>query len=96
MSSLTIKTNNHPREILCWGELTTSEKRKFGYQDVADLCGGSYFRYKGQVYSFDEFFSTNEIKGWDAYASETYFSGLVVKLVEGDFESQVIVGRYAS
>ena len=95
MSSLTIKTNNHPRELLVWEELTTSEKRQF-FVDVPDWCGGSYFRYKGHVYSLDEFFVSDAIDGWDAYASETYFSGLVIKLVPGDFESNVIVGRYAS
>ncbi len=91
-----IKTNNQPRELLVWQELTTSEKCQFAYTDTADVCGGSYFRYKGQVYSLDEFFVTDSISGWDAVASQTAFSGIVIKLVQGGCESDVVVGRYAS
>ncbi len=96
MSSVTVKTNNHPREILSWEQLTTSEKREFGYQDIADICGGSYFRYRGQIYSFDEFFRTDVVNGWDAVSSQTMFSGVVIKLVQRDCDQNVVVGRYAS
>ena len=95
MSSVTVKTNNHPREILCWEQLTTSEKRELYSEDVNELCG-SYFRYKGQVYCLDEFFRTDVVEGWDAIAGHSPFSGIVIKLVTGDCEADVIVGRYAS
>ena len=96
MSSFTIKTNNHPRELLSWEQLTTSEKRQFSVEDVSDWCGESYFRYRGQIYSLSEFFRTELIKGWDAVCSQTMFSGVVIKFVKGDYNFNVIAGRYAS
>ena len=96
MSELTIKTNNTPRLILNWDELTVSEQSEFDYIDPND--GGSFFRYKGFCYGLHEFERINnseivdELQVWEGIKSESYFSGILLKIAEdGD---EVIVGYY--
>lgn len=91
-----IRTNNRPRHIICGFELSDKEKQGFEYL-AADLDTASFFRYKGQVYDLGEFMRIGEnspLSGWHGYASDSYFSGIVVKYCN-DYES-VIVGRYFS
>ena len=38
-----IKTNNQPRDILSWYDLTPAERKEFDYLEEGD---GSFFRYK--------------------------------------------------
>lgn len=98
---LTIKTNNHPRDILEPWELTTDERAQFDYLDWSALERGddsaSFFRYKGAVYDLAEFTvwdnpASPTRYGWDGYQSDSYYSGIVVRYVD-DCE-RVIVGTY--
>ena len=42
-----IKTNNHPREVLTWYDLSPEVQKEFDYLEEGE---GSFFRYKGRVY----------------------------------------------
>lgn len=86
--SVTIKTNNHWREIISFAELSPDEQASHEY-DEEEL--GAYFRYKGHAYTLDDFtkFGTtwaNEpeaddpMSQWDAILNETAFSGVLIKL----------------
>jgi hypothetical protein len=91
-----IITNNIPRQLIYGYELTEEEKKDFDYLGE-DIDGHDFFRYKGNVYDPDEFMrieNNSELKNWDGYSSDTYFSGVLIKYTQ-DNES-VIVGRYFS
>ncbi len=104
MSKLTIRTNNKPRPVLSRFDLTAKESAEFDY--LAD-DEGSFFRYKGQVYDLGEFcrvIATGASRahptecdnpafaGWHGYMSDSFFSGVLVKYVNGG--DDVIVGVY--
>lgn len=81
-----IITNNHYRNLLYWEELTGKEKKDFTYDGVEE---SSFVRYRGRVYDLGEAMrcSTNsELKDWDGYWSDTFFSSVLVKYSE-DYET---------
>ena len=108
---MVIKTNNVPRDLLYWFDLTEKEQKEFNHDERED---SHYFRFKGWVYCLDNFLSLrNEFHcpqgqvifpGWDGYESETFFSGIVIRYPRipqwrgepvEDLE-RVIVGTYFS
>lgn len=91
MATLEIRTNNVPRFTLDWWDLTPKEQAEFDYIKDGE---GTFFRYKGWTYDLGEFMrcTSDELKGWDGYVSDTFFSGVLVKLV--DAGEKVIVGQY--
>jgi hypothetical protein len=102
--TLTIKTNNQPRETFYIFQLDEKDqkviKKQFDYYTEEEIQEQSFFNYKGYWYSLNDFLrirNSEELKGWDGYISDSYFSGVLVKVVE-DFMSDysVIVGRYYS
>lgn len=95
-----IVTNNQPRNILTWYDLTPDEQKEFEYFNPSDI--GQFFRYKNCVYDLWEFMRIDaniaphpQRDGWEkwhGYASDSYFSGVLVRYTS-DCE-QVIVGMY--
>jgi hypothetical protein len=102
MSTVKVITNNTPRDVLYWYELTEKERQEFDYLDTeARQEEAQFFRYRGNVYDLGEFMrvpsgpaaqSFNELSAWHGYASDSFYSGVVVKYVD-EFE-RVIVGTY--
>lgn len=109
--SVTIKTNNVPRDLLYWFDLTPKEQKEFDHDVREDSC---YFRFKGQVYCMDNFLCLHNkihmpqgqdiFPGWDGYESDSFFSGIVIRYPRvpqwggppvEDVE-RVIVGTYFS
>jgi hypothetical protein len=96
MAEMTIKTNNVPRDVVYWYELTEKERAEFDYIETDDeQSEATFFRYKGEAYDLGEFLRwdnpASPTRGnWDGYRSDSYFSGLAVRYVQ-DFE-RVIVG----
>lgn len=92
-----IITNHQPRHTLDAGELEPTERAEFDYLDWTAIEAGEesalFFRYRGQLYDIGEFQRT-DLPGWDGIATDTFFSGTVIRLVD-DGES-VIVGRIYS
>jgi hypothetical protein len=104
MSELTIKTdhkwkafryrNEVPRRVL---------ERDFDYQDEDDATDG-FFKYRGVWYHLDQFMrfgfpfgghpEDSPFKDWHAYAGDSFFSGVVIR-VSSDGE-QYQVGTYYS
>ena len=90
--SFKIITNNKPRPVIYFDDLTNKEKKEFKW------CNGEgcFFRYRGNAYILAEFVvvekNNKELAGWDGVAGDSYFSGTLVKISEdNDF---VTVGRY--
>jgi hypothetical protein len=108
---LTIVTNNVPRDIVEAWELTPNERKEFDYLDWEAIEAGndsaSFFRYRGEVYDLGEFTAVPSAdrqpmrpfpRPWQAYQSDSYFSGILIQYVADDYDSwsRVIVGRYYS
>jgi len=93
---MNIITNNVPRQLIYGYELSPDEKHEFDY--IADIEEHDFFRYRGFVYDPSEFMSAgriDELKGWDGYSSDSYFSGTVIRYPDGASD-EVIVGRYCT
>ena len=91
--TMTIKTNNVPRDVVYWYELTDAERAEFDYLDSDDAqCSASFFRYRGNVYDLGEFM-VSPIKGWDGIRNDSYFSGILVRYVE-DCERVIVAAYY--
>ena len=96
-----IKTNNQPRDILTWYDLTPAEQNEFDYLEEGE---GSFFRYKGWVYDLGEFMRIDASiaphparegwEKWQAYAPGSHFTGVLIRYTS-DCE-QVIAGQYFS
>ena len=80
-----------PRDILYGWQIPESRK-DFDWMDDEHFDMAEFFRYKGRVYALVEFTRSNAFPGFDGYASDSYFSGVLVRVVD-DGES-VVVGRY--
>jgi hypothetical protein len=94
MSEMVIKTNNVLRHLLSWEELTEKEQSRFDWLDKEELQSINFFRYKGYAYHMSEFMCVDNapsFKGWDGYHADSYFSGVLVKLIDSD---SILCGRY--
>lgn len=91
-----IRTNNVPRLLKYGYEMPKKFKADFDYIAEEDFDYHSFFVYKGQWYDLGEFMlveNNEDLKGWNGYRSDSYFSGILVKLVDDD---SLIVGQYFS
>ena len=97
MNELTITTNNIPRKVLSWYDLTAREQAEFDFDTKEE---NSYFRYKNWCYcladfmTFDEY-APIEFAGWQGYHGDSFFSGVVIKFADKYCE-EIIVGEYRS
>lgn len=86
-----IITNNQPRPIIYWHELTSKEKQGFDYlTEEEEANDSSFFRYKGWVYCLGEFMRDGTPAGWDGVSAQSAFDAVLVKIVDNE---AVIVGR---
>lgn len=94
---LTIRTNNQPRHILYWHDLTDEERAEFDYLDTAEHQQDARFvRYRGWVYDLSEFSAVGPMMSldcWDGYVSDSFYSGVVCRYVGNDCEA-VIMGTF--
>lgn len=106
MADIVIRTNNVPRDFVDAWELSPKERAEFDYIDWQAIEDGrdsaTFFRYKGVLYDLGEFHlgrvqmarSGSQFASWDGYMSDSFFSGLVIRLV--DDGERCIVGRYCA
>ena len=94
-----ITTNNQARDLISAFELNSAEYSKlraeFEWMDDNDFEPAMFFQYRGQVYALADFIRTEGdllAMGWQGILNDTYFSGLVVKIVESC--QSVVVGRF--
>lgn len=108
MSDVKIITNNVPRDVINAWELSASEREDFDYLDWDAIEDGrdsaEFFRYRGQLYYIESEGRPRFAPGWDAYLSDSFFSGIVYRYpvtepanryhdAEIDYE-RVVVGTY--
>lgn len=98
--TIIVTTNNVPRDLLQWDELT--DKERDWYLDLLDTPEDyHYLRYRGSVHLFEDFvriermgertnsFTITAPEGspllhWDGAMSDSYWSGIVVRFAIGD------------
>jgi hypothetical protein len=95
--TVTIKTNNQWRDLVYRTDVPRHiRETEFDYHDAEETFDG-FFCYRGHWYHLDQFMTilnNPDLAGWDGYASDSYFSGVVIKLSK-DCE-QIKVGTYFS
>ena len=109
MSSLTIKTNNHPRQLMSGltldlhvGEKKAVEiRQQFDYLNDEEFENEDFITYKGYTYAMCDFMRNNqtpdsEMYGWDGVHADSYFSGVLLKYVEDSDYNEVILATYFS
>lgn len=101
MSEVRIITNNQPRLLLYWDQLSEKEKSEFDWITESDCDNDPYeynfFRYKDWVYCLSEFMRVDnipEFAGWSGYHSDSFFSGILVRLCEDS--DYIVCGWYCS
>ena len=83
---ITIKTDHKWRNVLGWWDLTTKEQAYFDWlDDEEEQSCACFVKRRGRVYCLDEISATYQggrlaSDGWDGVASDSFFSGIVVKL----------------
>lgn len=92
MENLNIITNNIPRALLDWCDLTESEQAEFDWVDENNAA--DFFRYKGHAYCLSEFMVT-EIPGWEGIHGESYFSAVLIRFPNNGYD-EIIVGHALS
>ncbi len=99
--TLTIKTNNVPRDLLSTFELSSAQysklREQFDWMDLDEFDSAMFFEYRGQVLALSDFMRTEGdllAQGWQGILNETFFSGLVIKIVESC--ERIVVGRYCA
>jgi len=103
---VTIKTNHQWRDLLYRSDVPEAIlKDQFDYQDPDETLDG-FFKYRGYWYHIDGFMAVTRtpatvsaadwspLQNWDGYASDSYFSGVVIKF--SDDCEQIKVGTYFS
>ena len=95
-----IITNNQPRQLLYWEELTEKEQGEFDYLTPEDTTN-QFVRYKGWVYDVHDMMAVRAetlpadsfLRKWHGYVGDSYFSGVVLKWT---VDADVIMGTYFS
>lgn len=85
MSELQIVTNNHINTFLYGYELPDKVKPDFNYLEDIDSC--NFIKYKNIYYDLSEFMrieNNSDLAGWDGYSSDSFFSGVLIKLIDSD------------
>ena len=94
---MVITTNNHRRELLALDQIPTDAAEVFDYITGEDRYSPRMVQYRGEWYDVNDVdgHAINvHIRGWDTYASDSFFSGLVFRY-EDDYET-VAVGTYTT
>lgn len=96
--TMIIKCNNKPRPIIYGFELSDKQKVDFNYLGE-NINENRFFMYKNEIYDINDFMRVcdlhnNPFSGYHGYISESFFSGILIKLC--DNSDYIIVARYYS
>lgn len=81
---ITVKTDNKWRNLRYGYELPKKQRKEFNYLNDEEFETRNFAKYRGNYYDIGEFTTTSNMsmfKGiWDGYMSDSYFSGVLIKL----------------
>lgn len=114
-----IITNHVPRDVVSASEMSDELRAEFGigpgsHDEMTDDDCRTFVRYRGDWYEIGDYVTTSPgpwnhglpdvFRNWDGYASDSFFSGTVIRYaredgtnVDGDARvdyERVIIGRY--
>ena len=101
--TLTVITNNKPRELVTWHELPASARGWFDYLDEDQRYDARLFNYRGSWYDANEFtIAPADMRPWEGISRDSFFSGVLIRYPREDYGQygsdvdyeHVIVGRY--
>lgn len=87
--SFQVKSNRHWNNFLYGYELTSKEKEEYDYLDLEDIETHSFLRYKNNTYALADFLTAEHVDDWDGIFTDTFFSGVVIKLSDDGEQYQV-------
>ena len=91
MLGLEITTNHHWREFLTESDVPADVLAdQFDYLDEQD--SSTYFQYRGWWYHLSDFMCTGKMffgTQWGGYASDSFFSGVLIRLAEDGERYQI-------
>ena len=110
MSNLTIKTNNHYYELVNAWDMDPRVLRNelgWGKEEFSNIDDGHQFvKYKNVWYDISDFMTTipgswnhglpTEFSEWDGYASDSFFSGVLIRYNKVEIGDMVQMGTYIS
>lgn len=81
-----IKCNNIPRQFIYGYELSSKQRQDFDYIPDDEIMLHEFIKYKGNVYDVSEFLrvDSQELNGWHGYASDSFFSGVLIRIVDSE------------
>ena len=107
MNNVTIKTNGHRRELVSYWQLPVDVRAEFEYMVERgcedDMYSPRFVLYRGSWYDTSDCEGgwngmPSEFKGWDEYASDSAFSGVLFRFPHNEFgeyeDDLVVVGTY--
>lgn len=95
MAIVDIRTNNVHRPFAYRHEVPLKVLRD-QFLHLEDEIDG-FIKYRGYWYHSSDFMSlqhNSDLSNWDGYISDTYFSGIVIRITNGG--NSCIMGRYYS
>ena len=97
MSEVKITTDGKGRNLLYGYELPKKQRKEFSYLEDEEFGSHSFVKYRGYYYDVSEFMrveGNSELRKWDGYHADSYFSGVVITISK-DGEKYKI-GRFTS
>jgi hypothetical protein len=83
---MSIKTNNHPRELLYLSDFNDKDqakiRRDYDWMEIDDLeFPYGFFKYRGMTFHLQDFSRYNG-DFWDGYHGLNYFAAVLIKLTD--------------
>lgn len=100
--TLTIKTNNVPRDYLFGSYIQGKERQEmleqFDYLTEEEFNEQCFVNYKGYWYDLSQFLLVNNSElaklKWQGYSSDSFSSGVVIRYVDNN--DRIVMGTYRS
>ena len=97
MNNVQVVTDNKWKDLLFGYELPESVLSDFDYIDSEELPTRSFIKYKGCYYDVGDIMRLDfqrecypeQFKGWHGYVSETFFSGILIRLSDDGEQYQI-------
>jgi hypothetical protein len=97
MADIIIKTDRKWKNFKYGYELPKKWRKEFDWMNDEEYEVGCFLIYRNWAYSLLDFLRVehnSDLKGWHGYSSDTYFSGVVIRLSEDG--EQYMIGTYFS
>lgn len=104
MTTVKITTNNQPRLLLDFNQLTASEQEQvcstYGQNVLDDDFPTDFIRYRGKFCIIDSFIAVQLLgkpgfDGWDGYLGDSFTTGVLVRFVKSD-PDRVVMAHFSS